>query len=151
MIYKSLIIYSYIFGYTLLTKYRNLLIFTIFFFPNRLWRLNNYLQNHFIFETWILNFYFWWYFANRKKVLLGKDMCFEFGAGFYANLQNPHEEWSLHKGPPLLEVNVLRMFCVWIDHMSAFTWIFSWIDMEKGFFSKKWIIENLALVLTKVC
>jgi hypothetical protein len=48
-------------------------------------------------------------------------MCWEFGAGFHANFQNPHEEWSLHKGPPLLEVNVLRMFCVWIDHMSALT------------------------------
>jgi hypothetical protein len=32
MIYKSLIIYSYIFGYKLLTKYTNLLISTIFFF-----------------------------------------------------------------------------------------------------------------------
>jgi hypothetical protein len=108
MIYKSWIIYSYIFGYTLLTKYRNLLIFTIFFFPHRLWRSNNYLQNHFISENWILNFYFWWYFANKKKRVAWKGYALEFGAGFHAMLWNPHEEWRLHKGPPpLLEVNVL--------------------------------------------
>jgi hypothetical protein len=45
----------YIYGYTLKTKYRNLMIFTNFFLPPHFWQLENPLKDQFIFEILFFN------------------------------------------------------------------------------------------------
>ncbi len=111
MIYKSLIIYSYIFGYTLLTKYRNLLIFTIFFFPVT---YGNQIITSKITSFWKLEF---WISTFGDILPIRKKGCLEricIGVWSWVPCHVVESTWRValtqRCPPPLLEVNVL-----WLD------------------------------------